>query len=111
MTYVDPFSLMLTGNFLQAMLAGYTNILGGWFYVMIGLLIITGVYLKTESPAAMGLAALVLGSMGTAGTFGQFLNLFPGAEVGTGNIAVGLVWILLVVIGITTIIYSIFKSK
>ena len=102
---------IISGNVLNGTMSVYTEIMGGWFFVILGLIIPTAVYLKTESPEATGMTMFIIGMLGTGGTVSGFIGRFPGASGGTGNIMILSVWVLMTVVGISMIAFKWWRQR
>lgn len=108
---MGAYELLLEFKVMDAITTIYTDVLGGWFFVFIGLMIPIAVYLKTESPEATGMAMLILGLLGVGGSVSGFVNKFPGASEGTGNIAIVAVWALITVVGLGMLVMKWWRGK
>ena len=70
---VDPWTLMSSGNFIGAVTASFTNVMGAWFYGAILFSIVAMVYLKTQN---IGISAFVMLIVGIS-----FSSLMPDLPV------------------------------
>ena len=97
------FNFIAAGHPAQAIVAAFTDTLGGWFYMILGLMIITAIYIKTDSAAATGMAMALLGGTGF------FLNI-PGIADATNYSMIG-IYFLLMVTGLAIPLYSLFSKN
>jgi len=101
---VNSFDLLISGEIIQSIISIYTNIIGGWFYLLIGLGLIVAVYIKTDS---IEVTAILMFVMGLMGGFAGYLR----QSQETANINLGLIWILIMVTGLGMIIYKIYSTR
>lgn len=102
---------VLAGNILNGTMSVYTEFMGGWFFVILGLMVPTAVYLKTESPEATGMVMFIIGMIGTGGTISGFISKFPGASNETGNVMILGVWALMTVVGLGMIVFKWWRQR
>jgi hypothetical protein len=58
---MDPWTVMASGDIVGAILASFTNIMGGWFYGAILFSIVAMVYIKTQDISITAFVMLVAG--------------------------------------------------
>lgn len=104
---MTPWEELMVGNYSTAIVSGFTDVLGGWFYLMFALVLVAAVQFKTDSSEATAWMMIILGAVGATTSF---LNLFP--PVGSaGGVNIGLMWLLMIGIGAGMIVYKIAKRN
>ncbi len=78
----DPWILLLNGQFVDAILAIFTNTMGFWFYALVLFAFEILVWLKTESPTMVAITGIIISS--------AMSILLPTEAVSFAYIAVGL---------------------
>lgn len=102
---MTAWDLLSSGDWLGAITTGYTDILGGWFYVIIAFAVIGAVYLKTESMESASILMLLLGAVGITS------NYFAGVGAGAGNLNMIAVWFGIMLMGLSLPIYKFFARR
>lgn len=62
----DPWILLLNGQFVDAILAIFTNSMGFWFFALVLFAFEILVYLKTESPTMVAVTGIIISIAMTA---------------------------------------------
>ena len=91
---VEPYTLITSGQFLNAILSVYTNVMGSWVYALVLFFGFTLIYLKTQNIGTVAVVAMLIG--------GTILTTMP-PEV--HNLAY-----FLLVLGLAAIMYKAFKG-
>lgn len=99
----EAWEYLKNASYLKAVETGYTEILGGWFYLVLAMVVIAAVQFKTNSSEATSLAMLILGAVG------GFLNFFPPSG-DASNVSMGLVYLIIMGVGMTMIAWKLFKK-
>lgn len=56
----DPWTLLLTGDFISALLSVFTNVMGFWFYALMLFAFEILVYLKTENVTMVVITSIII---------------------------------------------------
>jgi len=89
----EAFTLLTQGKWLDAIIKGYTSVMGDFFFLFIALGIIIAVQFKTESAENTSVVMLIMGGIGLTKT------LLPAIQ-GTGNFNMVYIWGFMVAMGL-----------
>ena len=94
-------NLLISANWAEALTRPFTDLIGGWFWVILILGFATVIQFKTQSPEATGLTIFFLGALGA------FSNL-PGVTE-SANINMIALFGFLAIFGLAITIWKPFK--
>lgn len=89
MAVLDYFNMLTSGDFLEAIISPYYDLLGNWFWVWFFALMLLVLYNKTQNFGTVGIVSLVIA--------GHMFPLFPPV--------VHLMGYILLAISVTIILY------
>ena len=99
------FDLLSSGDWLGAIITGYTDVMGGWFFVFIAFGLMAAVYLKTESMENVSMLMLIIGAVGFV------TETFVGVAGGMGNLNMMAVWFGIMVMGLALPFYKFLSRR